>query len=245
LRFKKTIFLSIVVLVIFLTYLFFNDSRINYVVLGDSVAAGVNPYGGVGYSYSDYIKDYLYDKGKLKEYIKEYAVSGYTTRNVLDDLYNNREVDVGGRQINIRHALRESDLVTISIGANDFIKGVSLSNLDLSRSDTYKKKIDEIISEIDLVLREVRKYAKADIIVVGYYNPYNILFNSYENTLDDVFSYADLKYKEACDSYSIKYVSVYSLFKENSSFLPNPFDIHPNLKGYSAIANLIIDNYLS
>ena len=82
-RFKKTIFLSIVVLVIFLTYLFFNDNRINYVVLGDSVAAGVNPYGGVGYSYSDYIKDYLCDKGKLKEYIKEYAFVEATIDEII------------------------------------------------------------------------------------------------------------------------------------------------------------------
>ena len=244
-RFKKTIFISLVVLVIFLTYLFFNDERINYVVLGDSLAQGVNPYGEVGYSYSDYIKDYLEDNGKLKTFIKGYATSGYTTQNVLDDLYNNREIDVDGKHVNIRHALRESDLVTISIGANDFFKGINLNALDLTNIDSYKKKIDNILDEIDIVLREVRKYAKGDVIVVGYYNPFNRLFPSYRSNLDEIFEYADIKYKEVCSNNSINYVSVYSLFKENSDFLPNPFDIHPNLKGYSAISRLIIDDYLS
>ena len=244
-RFKKTIFISLVVLVIFLTYLFFNDERINYVVLGDSLAQGVNPYGEVGYSYSDYIKDYLKDNGKLKTFIKGYATSGYTTSDLLNDLHNNREIDVDGKHVNIRHALRESDLVTISIGANDFFKGINLNALDLTNIDSYKKKIDNILDEIDIVLREVRKYAKGDVIVVGYYNPFNRLFPSYRSNLDEIFEYADIKYKEVCSNNSTSYVSVYSLFKENSDFLPNPFDIHPNLKGYSAISRLIIDDYLS
>lgn len=244
-RFKKTIFVSIIVLVTFLIYLFFSDNRINYVVLGDSVAAGVNPYGEVGYSYSDYIKDYLKEKGQLKEYIKDYAVSGYTTKDVLEDLHNNKEIEIDGNKINIRHALREADLVTISIGANDFMKGLTIKNLDLSNSDYYKNKIDSIISDIDTVLTEVSKYAKNDVIVVGYYNPFNILFSSYESSLDEIFNYADLKYSKTCSNHGFKYVSVYSLFKENSDFLPNPFDIHPNLKGYSAIANLIIKEHLS
>lgn len=244
-RFKKTIFVSLIILITFLTYLFFYDERISYVALGDSVALGVNPYGEIGYSYSDYIKDYLLDNGRLKEYLKGYAVSGYTTQDMLDDFHNNREIDVEGSKVNIRHALREADLVTISIGANDFLKGISLNSLDLSRKDNYKEKIDDIIDEVDLVLREIRKYAKGNVIVVGYYNPFNKLFNSYETTLDDIFSYVDSKYKEVCDDYSVNYVSVYSLFKENSDFLPNPFDIHPSLKGYSAIADLIINKYLS
>lgn len=244
-RFKKTIFISLVVLVIFLTYLFFYDNRINYVVLGDSLAQGVNPYGEVGYSYTDYISEYLEDNGKLKTFIKGYATSGYTTSDLLDDLHNNRKIEVDGNHVNIRHALRESDLVTISIGANDFLKGINLNDLDLSSTDNYKKRIDNILSDIDLVLREVRKYAKEDVIVVGYYNPFNRLFLSYRNSLDEIFEYTDIKYKEVCDKHLSSYVSTYSLFKENSDFLPNPFDIHPNLNGYSAIARLIIDNYLS
>lgn len=244
-RFKKTIFISLVVLIIFLTYLFFNDERINYVVLGDSLAQGINPYGEVSYSYTDYISDYLKDNGKLKTFIKGYATSGYTTSDLLNDLRNNREIDVDGKHVNIRHALRESDLVTISIGANDFFKGINLNALDLTNVDSYKKKIDNILDEIDIVLREVRKYAKGDVIVVGYYNPFNKLFPSYRSNLDEIFEYADIKYKEVCSNNSTDYVSVYSLFKENSDFLPNPFDIHPNLKGYSAISRLIIDDYLS
>lgn len=243
-RFKKTIFLSLVVLVTFLTYLFFYDNRINYVVLGDSLAQGVNPYGEVGYSYTDYISEYLEDNGKLKTFIKGYATSGYTTSDLLDDLHNNREIEVDGNRVNIRHTLRESDLVTISIGANDFLKGISLNDLDLADIDKYKKRIDDILDDIDLVLREVRKYAKGYIIVVGYYNPFNRLFPSHRNNLDEVFHYADKKYKELCDNHSFNYVSVYSLFKNNSDFLPNPFDIHPNLSGYSAIAESIINDYL-
>lgn len=244
-RFKKTIGFLVIVLVIFLIYIFVNDNRINYVVLGDSVALGVNPYGEVGYSYTDYIRDYLDSNNRLKSYIKDFAVSGYTTRNILDDLYNNKEVSVDDITYNIRHELREADLVTISIGANDFIKDLSLNNLDLDNIDKYKEKVDEVIEDIDLVLSEVRKYAKKDIVVVGYYNPFTVLFNSYESSLDKIFKYIDLEYFKVCSKYSSSYISLYSLFKDNPSFLSNPFDIHPNLNGYKAISQLIINEYFS
>ena len=56
-KFKKIIFLILVVLTIFLTYKYFNNDKLNYIPLGDSVAAGENSYGELGYGYVDYVKD--------------------------------------------------------------------------------------------------------------------------------------------------------------------------------------------
>jgi len=242
LRFKKTIVFSFIILVIFLIYSFFHDGRIHYVALGDSLASGQNPYGEkVGYGYTDYIRDYLDDQNQLKQYVKEYATSGYTTSDILEDLSNNKRIMVDDREVNIRNVLRESDLVTISIGANDFMHDLNLSNLDFSDPSVYYQKIDSIMENVSKLLREVRKYAKNKVVVIGYYNPFPILFKTNEKVLDAIFQYADDAYQKICTTHDVSYVSVYSTFKKHSEYLPNPFDIHPNTKGYRAISSLIID----
>lgn len=239
-RFKKTILFASILLITFLTYFFLADNKIRYVVLGDSLAAGQNPYGVVsGYGYADYLSDYLEENDQLKEYVKDYAVSGYTTSDILEDLKINREVKTDGRRINLRSVLRESDLVSISIGANDFIQAFNFKELKFEDISLYKKKIDLIMADIDRVLNEVRKYAKEEVVVIGYYNPFPFLFSSHEEELDSLFSYLDLSYEQVCSRYNIKYVSVYEEFKNNSVFLPNPFDIHPNIQGYKAICECI------
>lgn len=239
-RFKKTILFTSILLITFLTYLFFGDSKIRYVALGDSLATGQNPYGQiVGYGYTDYLKDYLDENDMLKEYIKDYAVSGYTTEDILEDLYINREIEMDGRRINLRSLLRESNLVTLSIGANDFIKDLKIDQINFGDISIYKKKVDLIMTSVDKVLNEIRKYAKEEVVVIGYYNPFPSLFSIHESELDSIFFYIDQSYEQVCANYDIEYISIYELFKENSEFLPNPFDIHPNVQGYKAIFELL------
>lgn len=241
-RFKKTIVFSLIILVTFLTYLFFHDTKIQYVVLGDSLAAGQTPFGEKsGYGYSDYIKDYLEENNRLKSYIKEYAKSGYTTEDILEDLADNKKVYLEGHETNLRKALRESDLVTLSVGANDFMKDIRLDDLDLSNTDLYIQKVDAIMQSFHETLKEIRKYAKNKLVVVGYYNPFPLLFRTSEKEVDTLFRYIDNSFDAVCSLYDADYVSVYQLFKNHWEFLPNPFDIHPNLKGYEGIANLVID----
>jgi len=239
-KIKKLVVMILVVAFVFFIYFFLKDNKLNYVALGDSIACGITPYGEDGYSYTDYIKEYLESNEKLNSYVN-YAVSGYKTDNIIDDISKNKEID----NSNIRESLRESDLVTISIGANNLISKIDYRNLDLSNIDSYLKTIDGVMVDIDNTLKEVRNYAKNDIIVIGYYNPFPMLYNTNKEQVDMVFNYLDKRYKDVCENQDIKYLSVYSLFRNNSDFLPNPFDIHPNIDGYKGIGKLIVDNYFT
>ena len=113
---------------VFIIYKETYKEEYNYVVLGDSLSAGRNPYGVDDYGYTDYVKDYLKKEDKLANYLS-YAVSGYTTEDVKNDINLNRSIIDNNKSIGIKKALRESDIVTISIGANDFLKDFNLSNL--------------------------------------------------------------------------------------------------------------------
>lgn len=233
-KYKKYIVMFLIVILIFTTYYFFKSDKINYIALGDSLAEGMNPYGEVGYSYTDYFADYLNKNNKLSFYTKKHTKSGYTTTDVIKELEINNL---------LKKDLRESDLVTISIGANDFLNSINIKNLNINEILKLKDKVIPILPNIDNCIKEIRKYAKEDIIIIGYYNPIPFFFNTSGSDLDTLFAYIDNEYQKIANKYDCIYISLYQLFKSDSSLLPNPADIHPNLEGYEKISEMIIENY--
>ncbi|UUZ90923.1 SGNH/GDSL hydrolase family protein [Paenibacillus sp. P25] len=69
---------------------------IRYLALGDSLAAGMTPTGGLDKSYADYLAASLQAAGYLTGYERRYAYPGYTTDNVLADLKANVTKSVYG-----------------------------------------------------------------------------------------------------------------------------------------------------
>jgi len=240
---KKLIVSLICFILIFVIYLMNVDKKINYIALGDSLAKGQNPYGEISYGYADYVANYLERNDLLKFYTKEYAQSGARSKDLKEDIENNKKIDVDGKERSIKVALRQADLVTVSIGANDFLSQFNLKNIDLEffKLEKLKEKIDPIYKNVDETLKEIRKYAKNDIIVIGYYNPLPRATALFKDQIDELFKEVNKMYREICNKYDMYYIDLYSLFQKNQDFLPNPIDIHPNSKGYEAISREIID----
>lgn len=241
LKHKGLLILLVALLSTFLIYTVNADKKVRYVALGDSVAKGQNPYGEIGYGYTDYIANYLKKNDLLKSFTKDYAISGYRTRDVINDIQTGKTVTIDGVETDIKKSLRESNLVTISIGANDFLEqlNIQVKNLNLPSTDNIKLVIDEVMEKVDKTLAEVRKYAKGKVIIVGYYNPLpRILPNE---IMDEVFQYAREKYEGIAKKYKAHYIDVYEEIKKEKDYLPNPFDIHPSTKGYEVIAKKVID----
>jgi lysophospholipase L1-like esterase len=225
---------------VFIIYSSTYKEEFNYVALGDSLAAGRNSYGGYDYGYADYVRDYLEQKDKLSSYAN-YAVSGYSTDNVINDINHNRIIEVEGKDIGLKRALRESDLVTISIGVNDILKNVNISSIASLLSDRSNtiRMVDKTFEKIKDVLSSVRQYAKGDIIVIGYYNPFPGL-TEYKKNIDYIVDYSDKQYQKICNANETHYATISNVIGKNSDYLPNPLDIHPNIQGYKAISNTII-----
>ena len=87
-KFTKLAVFFFAILAVFLTYKVFSKetNKLSYIALGDSVAAGRDSYGVEGYGYTDYIKDYLDDKGRLSFYTKAFTKSGYTTDDIIEEI---------------------------------------------------------------------------------------------------------------------------------------------------------------
>ena len=239
-RLKKILFYICVVLAIFVIYKIAFNPKINYVALGDSTAEGMNPYGEIGYGYTDYIADYLSKNNLLANYIKEYATSDYKISDLANDINNNKSIIHNDSHINIKSTLRESDLITLSIGTNDFFDEVTVDNLPIKLKDKsyLKNKIDRISLEFDDLLVLIKKYAKGRIIVIGYYNPFPYE-QIYKDDIDEFVKYWNDECSKICEKSNVYFVDVFQYFDNRTDYLPNPLDKHPNVFGYNEIFNRV------
>lgn len=228
-HYKLIIFLLICIL-IFLIYKNNNKNNINYIVLGDGFAEGIDAYGRIDYGYNDYVKDYLKDKEKLNNYSKVYAKEDMSIKMLTSYILTNDRESFGGTKTNIRQVLREGELLTISIGLNDLLYKLSITN------NLTDYKLEKIINEIDIsfdeLIKEIRKYYQYDIYVIGYYNimPSNPTLQDAIKKLNNIYA----------TNHNVTYISTSKIFERNSTYLPNPNSIYPNSKGYQKIATEII-----
>ena len=228
---KKIIAIILILTSIFFIYLNTIDKKVYYLALGDSIAAGVTANATDTYGYSDYIKTYLENRDLLETYIDDFAVSGYRSIDLKRDIIDNKKITINDKNITLKNALIKADLITLSIGANDFFY-----YLNANYNDVYDH-INDSLNDVESLFKLIREYCKEDIIVIGYYTPFQ------EHTklelMDTVIKFANKKLEELCIEYKMQFVDVFDLFKENN-YLPNPNDIHPSKEGYEAISKEII-----
>ena len=138
--------------------------------------------------------------------------------------------------------MTNADIVTLSIGLNDLLYKLSLSDLSIILGDKQKlnQYINDVLLDIEKLIILMRKYCKEDIILIGYYNPLWIKNINYANETEFIFLDINKRMKDLAKKYDLYYVDIYQMFKENKDFFSNPTDIHPSSRGYKAISDKII-----
>ncbi len=239
----KIVVFVLALLIVYLTHNMFlkENKKIIYIALGDSIAEGMNSYSQIDYGYTDYIKDYLKKNEQLLFYTKAFSKSGYTTDELKNDINNNKVTTVENKKIYLKEILRESDLVTLTIGANNYLKANNINNLDIILLDLEenKKKADEIVIEVKETIELIKQYAKGKIIVTGYYNPFP-RNKEFKDKLDDIIKYFNYEIENTCEELDVTYVDIFNIFDNNEYYLPNPLNIHPNKNGYERIAKEVL-----
>lgn len=225
---KLFIFL-LVCIITFLIYQKYQDKRVTYTSIGDGFAGGINSFNDKSYGYSDYLKDYLNKKEILKSYYHNFTYPDMTIKDLYKDILLNAHDQENN---NIRQVLRESNLLTISVGINDLIYKM---DVEKNISESKKEKIlEEIMDYFDKMIEEVKKYYQNDIIVIGYYNFYSQ--NSVERTLLDNLN---KNLKEYSEKNHLIFVDNSNLNLQLKDYLDNPNVFYPNYRGYEKMFNNI------
>lgn len=236
---KGLITIIFIVLITIAIYYVFDPKQKTYIAMGDFFATGVNADNEYAYGYPDYIRDNYNNERKLKYFDKTYTNNDYTIKEIKKDLSNNDFKIVNGNTISIKRLLRESDILTITIGINDILKYLNINRIqDLEYKP--KQQIDEALTnakkDLEELIKEINKYAKGKIIFVGYYFPG---YEEYENTYYTVNN-MNYMYQNLSSKYNIDYFKTTNLFNKTENITKN---LYPNYKIYKKIAQNITKKY--
>ena len=148
-----------IVISLFGIYKFFDEPKINYISIGDSLINGVNPYNIEGYGYNNYVKNYLERNDLLRSFNNYYYNN--SLKGLTEDIKNNRTIMVNNEEYFLKKMLRESDLIVISSGMDELSFNYQEDNMDYNYQYFNKMYYD-----IEELIIEIKKYSINDIIFI-------------------------------------------------------------------------------
>lgn len=201
--------------------------QVQYVALGDSLAAGQTPTGYIDSGYPDYlVNNFKGTKYKLVDY-DNYGIPGYTSLKLKNDIL---------KSYKIRKEVKEATHVTIDIGANDFLSILTTNPdpvLAFNAFSAFSANLDTILSTIDQI------NPKAKVYIMGYYNPF--LNSNYSTeqiaTVQSQLDQINKQIETTAKNYGDTFVPTKNIVADNfKKYLPNKEDIHLSKTGYQAVA---------
>lgn len=220
-RMFKWLVLLLLVLFAFVVYKVAYRTKYNYVYFGDNELCG------------DYVVNYFKERNILNKYFDSNQFDINSLKTAID---NNVMLD----KFSIRRVLRESNLVVMYVGGNQLLKIFNDKILD-SSNDTvkYYKKLDEMVLSIKEMLFEVKKYAKKNIILIGYYD--NFKYIDYSDGEFNMFiKYINHQLENTCDDLGVTFIDPDALFDKKEYFEIKDKS-YISEKGKQLISNLILD----
>ena len=198
--------------------------QVQYVALGDSLAAGMTPSGQdrpEDLGYPDYIKENLAKTYQMVNY-DNFGVSGYTTNDVIADM----------SKVNVQKEIKEATYLTIDIGANDLLPVIQVDPTQAPAAiATAAAKLNTILSKIDELNPKVKVY------VMGYYNPFPYLTEQ-KAQLDQLLQAFNGQIQAQALLHGDTFVPTTQVINVANfkDYLPSPFNIHLSPLGYQVVA---------
>ncbi len=226
------------------------DEKYDVVALGDSLAFGVLADKTIGEGYADYVALLLEEEDRLSSFNKGFSVPGYKTMDILNDFdLNVEKASVGykhaqGEKSTITEAIKAAEVITLSIGANDVLSHLKRND---DGSFTYnllevQKAMTQTANNIHTIFKEIREInPNAQIIVMGYYNPYPAL-KQLALELNMLVNALDTAVKKVVESNGATFIDVKDeIAAAADKYVPNPADIHLSKEGYMFVGQKMFE----
>ncbi|WP_226679007.1 GDSL-type esterase/lipase family protein [Mesobacillus jeotgali] len=123
---------------------------VDYVALGDSLAAGWTPDGRKDSGYGEYLAE-RFEQSQYIVTLENYGVPGYTSTQLKNQIIKNKAV---------QDAIRNAEIITIDIGANDALQALKTGDpRNVGQAlVTVKNNLDYILEKIDSLNPSVDVY---------------------------------------------------------------------------------------
>lgn len=217
-------FIAIVMLVFLPTAVFANGpvkKVVDYVALGDSLAAGMTPTSGFDLSYSDYLVN-RFEQSQYTVGYTNFGVAGYTSTNLKQDILHRTDVQT---------KIAEAEFVTVDIGANDLLGALQTPDQIPAVMGNVAVNLHVVLSKIDQLNPDAKVY------VMGYYNPFPYLPKEQQTELHPLLDTLNQIINASAAANGDTFVPTEKLIAKNYEiYLPNPANIHLSKEGYQQIA---------
>ncbi len=207
--------------------LYFFPKNLNIVTLGDSITEGVGDE-SKNAGYVGLIEDFL----DHEVIVDNRGIAGYRSDQLLE-LIDEPDVE---------KSLSESDLVLMTIGANDLMKVFKrdLTNLKIEPFFDELNEFEERLNKIFTKIHQINP--QANIYLIGFYDPFSEFFPEVEE-LSDISSSWNAGSAMITKKHDYTYyIPTSDLFEKGIAQYLAADNFHPNKKGYTKIASEIIEH---
>ncbi|WP_066057686.1 SGNH/GDSL hydrolase family protein [Robertmurraya korlensis] len=206
---------------------FSHDKKI--VSIGDSLTQGVGDEtesgGYVG------ILNHTFEVNKMNISIENFGKRG----NRSDQLLKRLEEE------EISSAIKDTDIVLITIGANDIMKVVRSNYTNLNIEPFQEEKIS-YIERLTAIFDKINEInPDTQIFLIGFYNPFERYFGDIEqlNVILDEWNQAGESVTEEFEN--VYYIPTEDLFSNSTINLFTDDNFHPNTSGYKLMAQRVLE----
>lgn len=211
-----TIFTSII-------YFYTDKDNLNVLALGDGISTGMTSYHIEGYDYNEYLVEYLNENKKLEQYYKNFNEVDETASSLLNKINNNIEnID---KKIKLKQAIKEADIITITLGMDELNNYAKKSNLGSTKISGYLNKYEEVI-------KALRKLNNKDIYLMGLYET-PLLTKAKVTRINEELN-------NLCKQYNITFIDITDI-TEHAEYFTSKKEYYLNYKGQEYIFNKIKD----
>ncbi|MBM6616802.1 SGNH/GDSL hydrolase family protein [Bacillus suaedaesalsae] len=141
----------------------------------------------------------------------------------------------------IATAIKDADIVLITIGANDIMKVVR-SNYTNLRIEPFQKEKIGYVERLTAIFNKINELnPDSQIYLIGFYNPFELYFSDIEQ-LEIILDDWNQTGKSVTEEFeNVYYIPTEDLFSTKTSNLLADDNFHPNTSGYKLMAQRVIE----
>ncbi|MCA0150457.1 cell wall-binding repeat-containing protein [Rossellomorea vietnamensis] len=207
------------------------QTYVDYLALGDSLAAGVLYDNSLGKGYPDLLAEEFKEDGFQVDFNKSFAVPGYTSKQVLADIQDPAK--------GLHKEIMEADTITLDAGANDLLQLIEQKDgkisIDPVKVQAALKEVGVNIATSLGIIRQLNP--DVQVYVMGYYNAFPYLSQETQAQLKPALDGLNQAIQAASVQGGGEFIPVEEAMADNFQVkLPNPQNVHPSEVGYEAMA---------
>ncbi|SFL89122.1 GDSL-type esterase/lipase family protein [Salibacterium qingdaonense] len=209
----------------------FISSDLHITAVGDSLTKGTGDSSGSG-GYVGILKDSL-EKSVPDASIRvqNYGKKGNRSDQILERL----------NKPNISSSISESDIILLTVGANDIMKIVRSNVTDLTY-EVFEKEKDPYEQRLTSIFEQIREENEdAAIYLLGLYNPFNMYFSDIPELDQIITDWNMIGRNVVNEQENAVFIPVRDIFQYAGPGYYSEDNFHPNQRGYASMADRVLD----